>query len=122
MNRLNTVLENKINNDDLEGSCAKKIAYKNMLNNLFQTDINSFINNIIGDSVDCVSETITRISTYQNKNHDFQVDRQLSTNRIDSTLLDTEKQTLPSSNIKIGNTDLIEQHQYSNVAVKEQSS
>lgn len=122
MNRLNTVLENKINNDDLEGSCAKKIAYKNMLNNLFQTDINSFINNIIGDSVDCVSETITRISTYQNKNHDFQVDRQLSTNRIDSTLLDTEKQTLPSSNIKIGNADLIEQHQYSNVAVKEQSS
>lgn len=122
MNRLNTVLENKINNDDLEGSCAKKIAYKNMLNNLFQTDINSFINNIIGDSVDCVSETITRISTYQNKNHDFQVDRQLSTNRIDSTLLDIGKQTLPSSNIKIGNTDLIEQHQYSNVAVKEQSS
>lgn len=122
MNRLNTVLENKINNDDLEGSCAKKIAHKNMLNNLFQTHINSFINNIIGDSVDCVSETITRISTYQNKNHDFQVDRQLSTNRIDSTLLDTEKQTLPSSNIKIGNADLIEQHQYSNVAVKEQSS
>ncbi len=99
--RLDTFFNRRIIDENFESSSANKRL------NCLKNNVNSFINDIIGDGVDRMSEIITAMSTDQNKQKKFKIDNQLSRN---------------SGNNFQQNLDFIkQQHQYTGFIFEKQS-
>jgi hypothetical protein len=72
--RVDRFFNRRIIDENFESSSANKRL------NCLKNNVNSFINDIIGDGVDRMSEIITAISTDQNKQKKLKIDNQLSRN------------------------------------------
>jgi hypothetical protein len=103
--RFDTFLDKAISNDDLDSITAKEISYPLKIN------VNSFINEIIGDGVDRMSELISTMISHRNEQNDFKMNGKLSANSEDK-----------KSNENQINTDFIQQQQQNSGLVFEKQS
>ncbi|CAF1035225.1 unnamed protein product [Rotaria sordida] len=106
-----TCLDEKVNNDDIDRWSSKEKFINKTLNPL-KTNVNSFINDIIGDGVDRISEIITMISTHHNKQNDLKIDKKLSTNIENNFPLNKSNKRSFDYEKRIQNLNSIKQHQY----------
>jgi hypothetical protein len=79
-------------------------------NSNLKNNVNSFVNNIIGDGVDRVSEMISTTATDRNRQKEFKIDNKLSTNSQQNEF-----------NRKPFDLEQIKQHQYSGLVFEKQS-
>jgi len=106
--RLDAFLNKRIIDENFESSSANKRL------NCLENNVNSYINDIIGDGVDRMLEIITVMSTDQNKQKKFKIDNQLSINSGN----DVQKNEFKTKQ----NLDFIkQQHQYPGLIFEKQS-
>ncbi|CAF3328412.1 unnamed protein product [Rotaria sp. Silwood1] len=106
-----TFSDKKINDDDLN-SCSTKEKSLNKTINPLKINVNSFINDIIGDGVDRVSQIIKMMSTHCNKQNDLKIDKKLSTNIENNFQLNESNKKSFYHEKRIQSDDNIRQHQY----------
>jgi len=106
--RLDAFLNKRIIDENFESSSANKRL------NCLENNVNSYINDIIGDGVDRMLEIITAMSTDQNKQKKFKIDNQLSINSGN----DVQQNEFKNKQ----NLDFIkQQHQYPGLIFEKQS-
>jgi hypothetical protein len=118
IDRLDTVLNRRISDDGFGGSCANTDEKFNSLKN----NVNSFINEIIGDGVDRMSELMTMRSTDRNRQERLRTETQLSTNFENNFQHDGLMRSLSDLEKPQQNLDFIkQQHQYPELVFEKQS-
>ncbi|CAF2511679.1 unnamed protein product [Rotaria sp. Silwood2] len=117
-----TFLDKKINDDDLNRFSTKEKFINKTLNPV-KINVNSFINDIIGDGVDRVSDIITMMSTHRNKQNELRIDKKLLTNTENNVQLNESNKTLFDYENRIQNLDSIKprQYQYSGLVFEKQN-
>jgi hypothetical protein len=102
-------LDKKTSADNVSSSTGKFKLTNETINPL-KNNVNSFVNNIIGDGVDRVSEMISTTATDRNRQKEFKIDNKLSTNSQQNEF-----------NRKPFDLEQIKQHQYSGLVFEKQS-